>query len=97
MSDKICLQTDFRKTERPGRKIPPGIRYPLPSRGGGRLANLADSPHRLRHSFASELLRNGTNPRAVQELMRHSSIDTLFDHYAHVLRSDLKDAVEGIG
>ncbi len=55
------------------------------------------SHHRLRHSFASELLRNGTNPRAVQELMRHSSIDTLFDHYAHVLRSDLKDAVNGIG
>lgn len=55
------------------------------------------SHHRLRHSFASELLRNGVNPRTVQELMRHSSIDTLFDHYAHVLRSDLKDAVEGIG
>lgn len=54
------------------------------------------SHHKLRHSFASELLRNGTNPRTVQELMRHSSIDTLFDHYAHVLRSDLADAVEKI-
>ena len=31
-----------------------------------------------------------------QELMRHSSIDTLFDHYAHVLRSDLAEAVERI-
>lgn len=51
------------------------------------------SHHKLRHSFASELLRKGVNPRAVQELMRHSSIDTLFDHYAHVLRSDLADAV----
>lgn len=51
------------------------------------------SHHKLRHSFASELLRKGVNPRTVQELMRHSSIDTLFDHYAHVLRSDLKDAV----
>lgn len=54
------------------------------------------SHHKLRHSFASELLRRGTNPRTVQELMRHSSIDTLFDHYAHVLRSDLVDAVEKI-
>lgn len=54
------------------------------------------SHHKLRHSFASELLRNGTNPRTVQELMRHSSIDTLFDHYAHVLRSDLAEAVEKI-
>ena len=54
------------------------------------------SHHKLRHSFASELLRQGTNPRTVQELMRHSSIDTLFDHYAHVLRSDLAEAVERI-
>lgn len=54
------------------------------------------SHHKLRHSFASELLRQGTNPRTVQELMRHSSIDTLFDHYAHVLRSDLVEAVEKI-
>lgn len=54
------------------------------------------SHHKLRHSFASELLRKAVNPRTVQELMRHSSIDTLFDHYAHVLRSDLADAVEKI-
>lgn len=54
------------------------------------------SHHKLRHSFASELLRKGVNPKTVQELMRHSSIDTLFDHYAHVLRSDLAEAVERI-
>ena len=54
------------------------------------------SHHKLRHSFASELLRKQTNPRTVQELMRHSSIDTLFNYYAHVLRSDLADAVEKI-
>lgn len=54
------------------------------------------SHHKLRHSFASELLRKSVNPRTVQELMRHSSIDTLFDHYAHVLRSDLAEAVEKI-
>ncbi len=54
------------------------------------------SHHKLRHSFASELLRNGVNPRTVQELMRHAAIDTLFKHYAHVLRSDLAEAVERI-
>lgn len=54
------------------------------------------SHHKLRHSFASELLRKQVNPRTVQELMRHSSIDTLFSYYAHVLRSDLAEAVEKI-
>lgn len=53
------------------------------------------SHHKFRHSFASELLRNGENPKAVQELMRHSgSIEVLFRHYAHTNRSDLKAAVE---
>lgn len=51
--------------------------------------------HKLRHSFASELLRHGVNPEAVKELMRHSgSMEVLFKHYAHVQRSDLRDAVE---
>ena len=53
------------------------------------------SHHKLRHSFASELLRKGVNPEAVKELMRHSgSMEVLFKHYAHVQRGDLKEAVE---
>lgn len=53
------------------------------------------SHHKLRHSFASELLRKGVNPEAVKELMRHSgSMEVLFKHYAHVQRADLKEAVE---
>jgi len=52
--------------------------------------------HKLRHSFASELFRNGVNPNTVQELMRHSSIYTIFDHYAYVLRSDIAEAVDRI-
>ena len=54
------------------------------------------SHHKLLHSFASELLRKGVNPKTVQELIRHSSIDTLFDHYAYVLLSDLAEAMERI-
>lgn len=50
--------------------------------------------HKLRHSFASELLRRGTNAETVKELGRWSSVDTLFRHYAHVMRDDLKKAVE---
>ena len=63
-----------------------------------RMANVSGkeiSHHKLRHSFASELLRKGVNPEAVKELMRHSgSMEVLFKHYAHVQRTDLKEAVE---
>lgn len=63
-----------------------------------RMANASGteiSHHKLRHSFASELLRKGVNPEAVKELMRHSgSMEVLFKHYAHVQRGDLKEAVE---
>lgn len=49
--------------------------------------------HRLRHSFASNLLRGGVNIRAVQSLGRWSNPKILLKHYAGVIPQDLVDAV----
>lgn len=48
--------------------------------------------HSLRHAFGTELVRRGANIRAVQELMRHSSLQTT-QRYTQVLDEDRRDAL----
>ncbi len=69
-------------------------------RSHNKVVDQADVPdvtiHDLRHTHATQMLRNGTHPKVVQERLGHSRIEVTMDTYSHVLPGMQEDAVEAL-
>ncbi len=52
-------------------------------------ADSSVTPHRLRHSFATDMLAGGANLRTIQQFLGHASLATT-EHYTHVTLPQLQ-------
>lgn len=49
--------------------------------------------HTLRHTFASNMFKNGVNVKIVSKILGHASVRITYDTYIHLLETEVYDAV----
>jgi site-specific recombinase XerD len=52
------------------------------------------SPHCFRHTFATRAIENGMQPKSLQKLLGHKSLQITMDLYCHVTEDTLFEAME---
>lgn len=52
--------------------------------------------HMLRHTYATNLVKNGVSPAVAKKLLRHSNITTTLNLYTHINLNDEKEALENV-
>lgn len=57
----------------------------------------AITPHVCRHTFCSNMAKNGMNPKTLQYIMGHSEIGVTLNTYTHVKFEDAEEEMKRIG
>jgi site-specific recombinase XerD len=47
-----------------------------------------------RHSFGTNMMRDGVNPRIVADMMRHTSVTTTLNNYSHPDKDMYKNTIK---
>lgn len=54
------------------------------------------TPHICRHTYCSNMIKSGVNPKVVQYLMGHSSSEITLNIYTHIHLEDVIEELEGV-